>query len=162
MYWCRSQLDVTSVQALVDTRDQIERWTDHPVEFHFASILSPWIRRSLVAAGFGYDRRSLPNCRRHDVTTVPSPYDVLHIGPSSIDMEARETKEVQFSDPSYGTVDHGEASTVQVDTPFFHLDLAEAVAAAESGLLSPSPQTSAVPSAKDVKGRDSFEAGQNA
>jgi solute carrier family 26 (sodium-independent sulfate anion transporter), member 11 len=162
MYWCRSQVDTTSVQALVDTRDQIERWADDPVEFHFASILSPWIRRSLVAAGFGYDRRSLPNCRRHDVTTVSPPYDVLHVGPSSTDMDARETKEVQFPDPSYGTVDRGEVSTVQVDTPFFHLDLAEAVAAAESGLLKLSPQSSAGPSTKDVKVRNSFEAGQNA
>jgi hypothetical protein len=56
-------------------------------------------------------------------------------------------KEVQFADPSYGAIDRGEASTVQVDTPFFHLDLAEAVAAAE-GL---SPQRSTSPSVKDVK-----------
>ena len=96
------------------------------------------------------------------MATVPSPYDVLHVGPSSTDIEARETKEVQFSDPSYGTVDRDEVSTVQVDTPFFHLDLAEAVAAAESGLLRLSPQTSAVPSAKDVKVRDSFEVRQDA
>ena len=31
----------------------MERWTDRPVEFHFATILSPWIRRALVAGGFG-------------------------------------------------------------------------------------------------------------
>ncbi|KAH9985562.1 sulfate permease [Russula vinacea] len=127
-----SQVDTTSIQALVDTRDQIERWTDHPVEFHFASILSPWIRRSLVAGGFGYDRRLRPDIRHHDV--APS-YDILHVGPSS-----------------------DEASAVQVDTPFFHLDLAEAVAAAEAGLLKLSPQSSL----KDVKGQDLFEAGQSA
>jgi len=150
MCWCRTQVDTTSVQALVDTRAEIERWADHPVEFHFASILSPWIRRSLVAGGFGYDHRSRPDIRRHDVAAVPPPYDVLHVGPFSTDIEARETKELQLADSSYGTVDRGEASAVQVDTPFFHLDLAEAVAAAEVGLLRLSPQIS-TPSAKDVK-----------
>jgi hypothetical protein len=74
-----------------------------------------------------------------------------------MDIEARETKEVQLPDPSYGTIDHGEASTVQVDTPFFHLDLAEAVGAAEVGLLKLSPQIS-TSSAKDVKVPESFEA----
>jgi solute carrier family 26 (sodium-independent sulfate anion transporter), member 11 len=155
MCWCSSQVDTTSIQALVDTRDQIERWTDHPVEFHFASILSPWIRRSLVAGGFGYDRRLRPDIRHHDV--APS-YDILHVGPSSVDMEARETKEVPFPDQSYGAVHQDEASAVQVDTPFFHLDLAEAVAAAEAGLLKLSPQSSL----KDVKDQDLFEAGQSA
>lgn len=153
MCWCRSQVDTTSVQALVDARVEIERWADRPVEFHFASILSPWIRRSLVAGGFGYDHRSRPDNRRHDVAAVPPPYDVLHVGPSSTDIEGRETKEVPFHDPSYGTIDQGEASAVQVDTPFFHLDLAEAVAAAEVGF---SPQTP--PSLKDGKDPDTFEA----
>lgn len=145
MCWCRSQVDTTSVQALVDTRNEIERWADHPVEFHFASILSPWIRRSLVAGGFGYDHRSVPDSRRHDVAAVPPPFEILHVGPSSRDIEAREMKEVPNPDPSYGAIDRGEASAVQVDTPFFHLDLAEAVAAAEMG---PRSTTSSV---KDVK-----------
>jgi sodium-independent sulfate anion transporter 11 len=139
----------------VDARSEIERWADHPVEFHFASILSPWIRRSLVAGGFGYDHRTRSD-RRHDVSPVgPSAYDGLHLGPPSTDIEARETKEVPDHDRSYGTVHEGEGSTVPVDTPFFHLDLAEAVAAAELGLLKLSPQSS-----KDVKDQDPFEAGE--
>ncbi|KAF8497075.1 sulfate transporter family-domain-containing protein [Russula emetica] len=157
-----SQVDTTSVQALVDARDVIERWADHPVEFHFASILSPWIRRSLVAGGFGYDHRSQLDGRHHDVAAVPPSYNVSYVGPSSTDIEGRETKEVSLSDPSYGTIDHGEASAVQVDTPFFHLDLAEAVAAAEVGLSGLSPKTPATLAAKDVKDRDPFEDGQDA
>ena len=128
MCWCSSQVDTTSVQALVDTRDTIERWADHPVEFHFATILSPWIRRSLVAAGFGYDRNSGSDIRQHDVASIRS-YDGQYVGPSSMDIEA---KDISYTD-TYGAVQQGEAPAVQVDTPFFHLDLAEAVAAAEAG-----------------------------
>jgi sodium-independent sulfate anion transporter 11 len=150
-------VDTTSVQALVDARAEIERWADHPVEFHFASILSPWIRRSLVAGGFGYDHRIRSDTRRHDVGAIAPSYDALHLGLPSTDIEAREAKDILFPDPSYGSVHQGEASVVQVDTPFFHLDLAEAVAAAEEGLLKLSPQSS-----KDAKDRDPFEAGQHA
>ncbi|KAI0253952.1 sulfate permease [Lactifluus subvellereus] len=141
-----AQVDVTSVQALVDTRKEIERWADCPVEFHFASILSPWIRRSLIAGGFGYDRNSqLESPRPHDVATIV-PYGASGTGPSPTDIEGGEAKGVPLPDPSYGTIRRGEASAVQVDTPYFHLDLAEAVAAAEAGLLKLSPQSSASPS----------------
>ena len=146
-----TQVDMTSVQALIDTRDEIERWTDHPVEFHFASILSPWIRRSLVAGGFGYERSPQPTIRAHDVATVVS-NDASQAVSSPTDVEVGETKEVPLPDPSYGTVHDGEAPVVQVDTPYFHLDLAEAVAAAEAGRMKLSPQSSASPSEAKDKG----------
>jgi sodium-independent sulfate anion transporter 11 len=136
------------VQTLIDTRNEIERWMNHPVEFHFASILSPWIRRSLVAAGFGYDARSQTPTRLHDVApaAVEPPYDALQPGPHSTDIEAGGAKGIELADPSYGTIHRGEASAVQVDTPYFHLDLAEAVAAAEASLLKVYPQSSRSPS----------------
>ena len=123
----------------------IERWADHPVEFHFATILSPWIRRSLVAGGFGYDHRSRP-IRSHDVASIGRSYDGQHVGPFSPDPEA---KGISYSDPSYGAIQQGEASAVPVDTPFFHLDLAEAVAAAEAGILKQSPKLSRSPTKED-------------
>ncbi|KAH9171499.1 sulfate permease [Lactarius sanguifluus] len=141
-----SQIDTTSVQALIDTRKEIERWTDHPVEFHFASILSPWIRRSLVAAGFGYDHR-IRSSRPHDVAAIV-PYDdpetrsPVSKDVEAGDVEARDSKGTSLYDNSYGAVRQGEASAVQIDTPYFHLDLAEAVAAAEVSLLELSPSTS--------------------
>lgn len=135
------------MQTLVDTRGEIERWANHPVEFHFASILSPWIRRSLVAAGFGYDVGPHSPARPHDVgPTVDPPYDILQPGPHSADIEAGGAKGIEPADPSYGTIQRGEASAVQVDTPYFHLDLAEAVAAAEASLLKVYPQSSRSPS----------------
>lgn len=138
-----SQVDTTSVQALIDTRREVERWTNAPVEFHFASILSPWIRRALVAAGFGYDHR-VRSPRPHDVATVV-PYDDPETqGPIPKDVEAGESTDTQAYGSAYGRVQHGEASAVQVDTPYFHLDLAEAVAAAEASLLKLTPSTSEI------------------
>ncbi|WVR07225.1 hypothetical protein IAU60_004266 [Kwoniella sp. DSM 27419] len=48
-----ANLDTTGVQNLIDTRVEVEKWADGPVEFHFCGILSPWIRRALIAGGFG-------------------------------------------------------------------------------------------------------------
>lgn len=157
---------MTSVQALIDTRVEVERWTDHPVEFHFATILSPWIRRSLVAGGFGYDPRSQSlTMRPHDVASVEPPYDSLQTGPSlkaMTDMEYGEAKGTVTGGSSYGTRERGdsEAPAVQVDTPYFHLDLTEAVAAAEAGLSNLKPHLSRTHSVS--KGEDQYEIGQSA
>lgn len=46
-------IDTTGIQCLVDTRRQINKYADRDVEFHFANIISPWVRRALIAGGFG-------------------------------------------------------------------------------------------------------------
>ncbi len=48
-----SAIDTTSVQALIDTRQQLDRYSDREVEYHFVCILDTWIKRGLVAGGFG-------------------------------------------------------------------------------------------------------------
>ncbi|KAG7446123.1 sulfate permease [Guyanagaster necrorhizus] len=119
-----SQIDTTAVQALIDTRNEIERWTDHPVEFHFATILSPWIRRALIAGGFGIGQRVPQEIAAvvpyRDGTSVPSE---LHEG----DIETADWKQDRSSRASVRQDD----STRQ--TPFFHFDLVSAVYAAENG-----------------------------
>ncbi|KXX77524.1 Sulfate permease 2 [Madurella mycetomatis] len=50
-------LDVTAAQALVDLRNQFDRYADpEKVEWHFAGVTNPWTKRALVASGFGVDR----------------------------------------------------------------------------------------------------------
>lgn len=119
-----SQIDTTAVQALIDVRTDVERWSGHPVEFHFATILSPWIRRALVAGGFGVGIPSEDAPR--DIASVV-PYrddnaDTIHEVRVADDTESGSSKKAQRS----------QAATV--DTPFFHLDLEEAVQAAEFNL----------------------------
>ncbi|KAG1903932.1 sulfate transporter family-domain-containing protein [Suillus fuscotomentosus] len=108
-----SQIDTTSVQALVDTRNEVQKWADRPVEFHFATILSPWIRRALVAAGFGIGTPAVELLTK------------LHLFVGVEDIEAHS----ESVPPTSGTV-----PIVPVETPFFHFDLTSAVRAAEAGV----------------------------
>ncbi|KAJ6546457.1 sulfate permease [Mycena vulgaris] len=126
-----SHIDITAVQALIDTRNEVERWADHPVEFHFSTILSPWIRRALIAGGFGTGT-SASRVPREIAQVVPyrdlqnNTTNELHDLQES-DLEGADIKAPESPDPS------GYVPVIPTDTPFFHLDLAAAVRAAESG-----------------------------
>ncbi|THH13348.1 hypothetical protein EW146_g6854 [Bondarzewia mesenterica] len=145
-----SQVDTTSIQALIDTRSEVERWTDGPVEFHFATILSPWIRRALVAGGFGTGLPA-PSGSREIAAVVPyrGGYDESDgVNRSITDVEEGDIK---VSTPSasptgiYDSTQDGGVPPVSVDTPFFHFDLTAAVRAAERSLAaaaSPSTRSS--------------------
>jgi sodium-independent sulfate anion transporter 11 len=144
-----SHIDTTGVQSLIDARSAIERWTDHPVEFHFASILSPWIRRALVSAGFGTGLGS----RAHplEVASVV-PYRGGSV-PTADEKEGEDAAtaaaatgvqddlEVVVAAPrkrkagSDGTSVGSGMPLLSTDTPFFHIDLAAAVCAAERALF---------------------------
>lgn len=48
-------VDLTSVQALIDIRNQLDRYAaPNVVDWHIACINNRWAKRALVAAGFGY------------------------------------------------------------------------------------------------------------
>ncbi|KAI9825779.1 MAG: Sulfate permease 2 [Phylliscum demangeonii] len=50
-----NNVDVTSVQHLIDVRNQLDRWAaPDTVEWHFACITNRWTKRALASAGFGY------------------------------------------------------------------------------------------------------------
>ncbi|TKY86276.1 hypothetical protein EX895_005101 [Sporisorium graminicola] len=78
-----SHVDTTSVQTLVDVRTAVERYADAKVEFHFANILSPWIRRGLLAGGFGV---GFPSRRITEIAPVVSQ-------PQDVTLSARELAE---------------------------------------------------------------------
>lgn len=48
-------VDITATQALIDVRNQLDRYTSPDVvDWHIACINNRWAKRALVAAGFGY------------------------------------------------------------------------------------------------------------
>ncbi|GJE97092.1 sulfate permease [Phanerochaete sordida] len=154
-----SQVDTTAIQALIDTRNEVERWVDHPVEFHFATVLSPWIRRALIAGGFGMGRSS---------SRAPTEIaQVVHLGdvrerssslPEKADVESPViSEEVRHgSSSSIKAADHEPGAPIVLqNTPFFHFDVVSAVRAAESGAererdFSRSPSITSVGTGKNV------------
>lgn len=150
-----ANLDTTGVQNLVDTRKEVEKWADRPVEFHFAGILSPWIRRALIAAEFGTGATQRHGTALEVAPVVPqddslSPEDRarqeeerLQSGSSSpgssTPTESVSGKREREYSPSgleagYGSKrvrssDESDRSMPLLDraTPFFHFDLADAI-----------------------------------
>jgi len=137
-----SHIDTTGIQSLIDTRAEVERWADHPVEFHFATVLSPWIRRALIAGGFGIG-----------TSTITVPHEIAPVVPyrggnqdnfmsnddyHPDDPETQGGKHDKLSQIS-SAVDHSNPNSnmllYAVDTPFIHFDLTSAVRAAERTVL---------------------------
>ncbi|PPR01467.1 hypothetical protein CVT24_001871 [Panaeolus cyanescens] len=111
-----SHIDMTAIQTLVDTRREIEKWTGHNVEFHFATVLSPWIKRALIAGGFGMKTPVSQEglSRRHPLQALD-------------DVESAEGVEKHPST----TPTASSINFISSDTPFFHIDISAAVASAE-------------------------------
>lgn len=116
----------------------------YPLQFHFASILSPWIRRALVAGGFGL---GTPSSRApHEIAAVVPYRDGLgdrqlsdlrqNVREHADDIETGLSTSAQGKESinSFEIETTGYAPLLPLDTPFFHLDLESAVRAAESGL----------------------------
>lgn len=140
-----SNIDTTSVQALIDARTEIEKWADRPVEFHFATILSPWISRALIAGGFGI---GVPSSQLPPEVAAVVPYRDGRTRSESVDpipmirdddfeaggdVKKLKTDTVSSKANSSSEVSEYQPVVTQL-TPFFHLDLTAAVRAAESGL----------------------------
>ncbi|KAJ3570550.1 hypothetical protein NP233_g4336 [Leucocoprinus birnbaumii] len=132
-----SHIDTTGTQSLIDARTEIERWMDHPVEFYFAGILSPWIRRALVSGRFGYGASGsrIPRDVAEIATSAGDERLPNDTSPNAKDLEKGDDKTkaedgVEYVEPSGSQWE----PIMSQETPFFHLDLHSAVRAAESGL----------------------------
>ncbi|KZP24720.1 sulfate permease [Athelia psychrophila] len=125
-----SHIDTTSIQSLVDTRNQVERWADRPVEFHFATVLSPWIRRALIAGGFGLGVSA-------DRTREVAAFSSYAVGETEEqdrelrDIESRGDNVSAAPNANAAASSAGKGPLYAVETPFIHFDLARAVGAAE-------------------------------
>ncbi|KOS12655.1 sulfate permease [Malassezia pachydermatis] len=122
-----SNVDSTSVQVLVDLRNALERYAGKPVQFHFAHILSPWIRRGLLAGGFGTGR-----IHRHvtEIASVVQQGDARDVAERA--REAEERREAQGDDHMhYGVGEKSGASGSPFD------DLESQIPARETPAMGP-------------------------
>ncbi|OXG89494.1 solute carrier family 26 (sodium-independent sulfate anion transporter), member 11 [Cryptococcus neoformans Gb118] len=143
-----ANLDTTGVQNLIDTKTEMEKWADGPVEFHFCGILSPWIRRALIAGGFGQGRAkegaalevapavienlenaASPGIERERYNQHEASF-IHEIGQPSTSTSAGTSFSEEEKRIGSGFATPSSTKTVPLldrSTPFFHFDLADAL-----------------------------------
>ena len=99
-----ANLDTTGVQNLIDTRKEVEKWADRSVEFHFNGILSPWIRRALIAAGFGQGQS------RHGTALEVAPVVPQDNSLSPMDRERHNEEDLEAGRSSSHSLDDEKGS----------------------------------------------------
>jgi sodium-independent sulfate anion transporter 11 len=142
-----NNVDLTSVQNLIDVRNQLDRWaTPDVVEWHFASINNRWTKRALISAGFG--NKTLPTDAPHVWRPV---FSVADIGGDDSAAKASQAAQGQHvhdletgrSEASSSTDRFKRSIVVNgINRPLFHVDLTAAV---ESAIHSVSTQQPSVP-----------------
>lgn len=135
-----STIDTTGIQCLVDTRRQLNRYADREVEFHFSNIISPWVRRSLLAGGFGTGQPL-----KQVVELVPVISNAVEVkdsqaslGDGKKELKQRFKAYATNKDFKDGRFHHKEEYDLEAgdertgsdwghltasDTPFFHIDI---------------------------------------
>ncbi|OTA70608.1 sulfate permease [Hypoxylon sp. EC38] len=132
-----NNVDATSVQALIDVRNQLDRYTSPDiVEWHFANVWNPWTRRALTAAGFGFLRPKEDAEAGRRWKSVFSVVDLADAAtPLSSDGRSGE-KRASRGDEEIGTQPHSiqeneslirQVPVYGLNRPFFHADLQEAL-----------------------------------
>jgi sodium-independent sulfate anion transporter 11 len=149
--------DITSVQSLIDVRNQLDRYASPDrVQWHFAGVSNRWAKRALVSAGFG-----LPPSEGTDHTRWQPLYSVAEIGGSfsaAADAEDRQNRlratssrgaeaergvptdaiSASSSNADHTSIDKHLATVTQqhgnktalvhgLNRPFFHVDLEAAL-----------------------------------
>ncbi|OTB15049.1 hypothetical protein K445DRAFT_61511 [Daldinia sp. EC12] len=137
-----NNVDVTSVQALIDVRNQLDRYTQpDTVEWHFANVRNPWTRRAFVAAGFGFLRPKGDAEAGHRWKSIFSVADLADAasplsGSSHSGEKGPVEKRTSHGDEEIGvqpsSINEDESATRQVpvyglNRPFFHADVQEAL-----------------------------------
>lgn len=134
-------IDVTSAQALVDLRDQFDRYASpNKVEWHFAGIGNRWTKRALVASGFGYGAPATEE--GSDGSDISKPEPLVAVAQVDSRVDTRDNSETESGSgkgisPVVTTVavgaDSRKGSFVPVsglNRPYFHVNLATAVESA--------------------------------
>lgn len=148
-----NNVDTTSVQQLIDVRNQLDRYASpSTVDWHFSSINNRWTKRALVSAGFGY-----PTLAEEQVHRWKPIFSVSEIGGSDSAAEAaeiaanekelhRQTREhhTRNGEGIHGDSDSGLSSDFKgtakigsrravvsgLNRPLFHIDLTSALQSA--------------------------------
>ncbi|EER23757.1 Sulfate permease 2 [Coccidioides posadasii str. Silveira] len=135
-----NNVDVTSIQGLIDIRNQLDRYAaPEIVEWHFSSINNRWTKRALSAAGFGYPSSGSIESLGHWKPI----FSVAALSGAEADSitthKASESSEIDGVDEiePYGNRGTGRKELIRIprrianvhgiNRPFFHMDVQAAV-----------------------------------
>ncbi|KMU75508.1 sulfate permease 2 [Coccidioides immitis RMSCC 3703] len=135
-----NNVDVTSIQGLIDIRNQLDRYAaPEIVEWHFSSINNRWTKRALSAAGFGYPSSGSIESLGHWKPI----FSVAALSGAEADSitthKASESSEIDGIDEiePYGNRGAGRKELIRIprrianvhgiNRPFFHMDVQAAV-----------------------------------
>jgi sodium-independent sulfate anion transporter 11 len=138
-----NNVDITSVQQLIDVRNQLDRYTaPSVVDWHFTSINNRWTKRALVSAGFGYPSITESDSSLHRWKPI---FSVAEIGGSDSAAQVAENTANEKELKAARTLDglsSGDMKGVAVkasgrvavvhglNRPLFHIDLTSALQSA--------------------------------
>ncbi|KAI0458238.1 sulfate permease [Xylaria acuta] len=145
-----NNIDVTSIQGLIDTRTQLDYHT-YPdrAEWHIADVSNRWTRRALAASGFGFPRVQVDAAAENSywrpifsVAATESPYEsekIVVVIQKDIEAGSESANRISSSSSRGGAVRSNGApeklAALQgVNRPYFHLDVAAAVETAIANL----------------------------
>ncbi|EFR02965.1 sulfate permease 2 [Nannizzia gypsea CBS 118893] len=108
-----NNVDVSSIQNLVDVREQLDRHAaPDVVQWHFAHINNRWTKRALAAAGFGYPTSpagaEIAAPRWKPVFSVAN-VDGSNVSTTSLEMDPKHTARVH--DEEVGTITPASQAT---------------------------------------------------
>ena len=132
-------LDVTAAQALIDLRDQFNRYTaPDRVEWHFAGVQNRWTKRALVASGFGYEARGASGEERDAAGRLVAVAEAIAAPSTAEDEKAQSQEKTEVDiEAAAGSRSASSSSSSRgaryvplygINRPYFHVDVETALA----------------------------------
>ncbi|ORX88713.1 sulfate permease [Basidiobolus meristosporus CBS 931.73] len=127
-----NQVDTTGVQALLDARTTIDRYSDRKVEWHFANVNAPTIRRKLMASGFGGQHLHAPS-ESPVAHATNSATELPNKGAGDIELALADEVDEKYVAKAGTEIAHkADDEWSHQRYPFFHYDLEDAVRVASA------------------------------
>ncbi|KAI9720434.1 MAG: hypothetical protein M1812_002940 [Candelaria pacifica] len=107
-----NNVDVTSVQLLIDIRNQLDRYASpDQVDWHIACINNRWTKRALAAAGFGYPSPSQPELERWKPVFSVAEIGGQHSAAANAEARHNELARNRLRDEEIGQKEVGDGIT---------------------------------------------------
>lgn len=124
-------VDLTGVQFLVDARQELNKYANREVEYHFVGVVSPWARRAILSGFFALEEGFRPEQYIVELGQTPG----LSANPpiededyssdsGSIRPRSRNYRDEEERDTNSSLSEDGQyIPLVATNTPFFHLEI---------------------------------------